>query len=1498
MASTFENNLRLEEIGTGEQSGTWGTKTNVNLELITDGFSYSSTGEAIANASTHTITMADGVADEFRSLYLKCTGGGQACTVTLAPNTLSKVWIIENTTSATLTFSQGSGANVAILAGQVKVIATDGQGSGAAVFDLMQDLAVPDLFVDDDLTLQSDGAVLNFGADSDISLTHTADTSLTLGGAGSTTGLLINNTATDGDPFLAFALSGTQVFTMGVDDGDGDKFKIGTTAIGTNTRLTIDSSGNATFSGTVTATGTSVFASLDISGDIDVDGTTNLDAVDIDGAVQLDGTLTVGVDDTGYDVKFFGASASHFLLWDESADELVLAADSKLSFNDAAGGENIVASADGHLEVNAGTTLDVTAPTVQINASSVFDVNGNIDVSGTYTGGGLMTTGGNIVIPNTGNIGSAGDTDAIAIAADGVVTLTQKLIGTELDISGDIDVDGTTNLDVVDIDGVTTIDLADGVAPNLYALTVKNREIDNDQSYGLLIHAGTTNTDRALVINDHDGSNALFYVHGNGNVALGMTNATEKFTVVNSSSGIVGRFTNNSNQTLDLGVISGTGSAGGVSFNNANSGYLSFQSGGTEAMRIDSSGNVGIACVPNSSSSGVNGLSVGDGGSVPLGSLVSDGASNTETRLGHAYYHDGSDFKYETASVGVAIYQQLGNNAGAQHIWFSNAGGSEDATFTPTERMRIDSNGQIGISGSTTAFDTTGAVNGLQLYYETDSGLATIGSYGGSTGATALTFHTNSGTSASEERMRIKSTGEILHTLPSEDTTFAAGTDSTWNRFEIFQDRGAANTASGIAFRSQSGTAPAGIVGVALNTTGGREELAFITSTGNASSEAMRIDENGNVGIGEDSPDADLHLGAASPHIDIGPSTGNRGKVGFDSNNVYIGSTSGTGEIYFKNNIGSTDAPHSSGDTKMVITDDGVGIGTSSPNSLLHLAVDSGAGSPTINLERTDTSVSSTNTIGNIIFTAGEDGSEETVAQISAIAEENFTSTSSATGIQFKTTASGNTSSTDAMRIDSNGNVGIGTTNPIGDLSIVDSSTGSGIEIQPEVTTDTNRITNFDRVETAYKKFRLDASEHAFYISGTERMRIRSTGDAGIGTGGDFTYDDITGSGAGLVIGSSSVSSAGIAIRTGTSGTSRIYFADNSGSADARKAGSIEFDHSTDDMTIQAEDDLRLYAKEDFVMRGGTYTFDNADGSSEYARIDSSGNVGIADNDPPSRLTVLGDNAAAPASNGAGINGIQVTRTTSSSENLYIYTAGNFTGWSGSAYSARIEGFGLNALEIGNRGEKPVVFATNNTERMRVDSGGAVGINDTDPSSYPANTQTGSATNAGQFRIGGSVGAICASGTGNELAYTRSGLNYISSPNGGFRIRAGSSGGVTLSDAATSWTSASDERLKTLTGDIENAIDKVKTLRTKMGHYNDDSQKVLHPFLIAQDVKAVLPEAVSVIENDPNVEDKTGVTDKLYLSYTDVIPLLTAALKESIAKNEALEARIAALEGA
>ena len=70
---------------------------------------------------------------------------------------------------------------------------------------------------------------------------------------------------------------------------------------------------------------------LDVTGDVDIDGTTNLDAVDIDGAVQIDAAFTSGVDGQGYDTKFFGDTASAFMLWDTSADDLILSGVAALS---------------------------------------------------------------------------------------------------------------------------------------------------------------------------------------------------------------------------------------------------------------------------------------------------------------------------------------------------------------------------------------------------------------------------------------------------------------------------------------------------------------------------------------------------------------------------------------------------------------------------------------------------------------------------------------------------------------------------------------------------------------------------------------------------------------------------------------------------------------------------------------------------------------------------------------------------------------------------------------------------------------------------------------------------------------------------------------------------------------------------------------------------------------------------------------------------------------
>jgi hypothetical protein len=141
MASTYVNDLRLEEIGTGDQSGTWGNTTNLNLELIGQALGYGTQQSFSADADV-TTTIADGAVDPARAMYFKVTSAGNLTatrTLTIAPNTISRVMFIENATSGSqsIAISQGSGASVTILTGKTAVVYLDGAGATAAVVDAM-----------------------------------------------------------------------------------------------------------------------------------------------------------------------------------------------------------------------------------------------------------------------------------------------------------------------------------------------------------------------------------------------------------------------------------------------------------------------------------------------------------------------------------------------------------------------------------------------------------------------------------------------------------------------------------------------------------------------------------------------------------------------------------------------------------------------------------------------------------------------------------------------------------------------------------------------------------------------------------------------------------------------------------------------------------------------------------------------------------------------------------------------------------------------------------------------------------------------------------------------------------------------------------------------------------------------------------------------------------------------------------------------------------------
>ena len=144
MASTYTSNLGIEKIGAGEQAGTWGNTTNNNLDIIDRAIN--GVGAITLSGTTHTLTTSDGTLSDggFQVLVFGGSPSGTN-TVTISPNDQDKFYVVQNSTSQSITFTQGSGGNVGLAAGSKKIIYADGAGSGAAVVDVTSalDIASP-----------------------------------------------------------------------------------------------------------------------------------------------------------------------------------------------------------------------------------------------------------------------------------------------------------------------------------------------------------------------------------------------------------------------------------------------------------------------------------------------------------------------------------------------------------------------------------------------------------------------------------------------------------------------------------------------------------------------------------------------------------------------------------------------------------------------------------------------------------------------------------------------------------------------------------------------------------------------------------------------------------------------------------------------------------------------------------------------------------------------------------------------------------------------------------------------------------------------------------------------------------------------------------------------------------------------------------------------------------------------------------------------------------
>ena len=287
--------------------------------------------------------------------------------------------------------------------------------------------------------------------------------------------------------------------------------------------------------------------------------------------------------------------------------------------------------------------------------------------------------------------------------------------------------------------------------------------------------------------------------------------------------------------------------------------------------------------------------------------------------------------------------------------------------------------------------------------------------------------------------------------------------------------------------------------------------------------------------------------------------------------------------------------------------------------------------------------------------------------------------------------------------------------------------------------------------------------------------------------------------------------------------------------------------------------------------------------------VDTSQNVGIGTTSPAQKLDVNGNAYFGPGiSTGTGLTTgdalfelgglrtgsgpayIDIHSTASSDYETRILRAAGANG------AFQIFNTGTGEFQLQQVGAAPFTVYTNATERMRIDSGGKVTVGSTAQTKGNLNLYGPASTQLNLYLFKNTqVEAYMGFNSSDSNLYVNTGGTFAST-------------GVYMANGGTSWTTNSDERLKENLVPITDAITKVSSLRTVIGNFIADENKTARPFLIAQDVQAVLPEAVST--------STMNETEYLGVSYTDVIPLLVASIKELKSQNDALTARIVALE--
>jgi hypothetical protein len=508
MASTYTSSLNLELQASGENSGTWGTKTNTNISLLETAICGGGGSSLAITATSQSLTAADGSADQARRAVLKLTGTLTGNT-TLSSEAVEKIYWVDNQATMstyTLTLAPAGGSGVSLASGRKHLIFQDGTNAYDPLADYGPinssalvsggNMTIGSGTDGTDYTLTFDGhagdGVITWMEDEDyFALSDDILMNTNEKVQFRDTGLYISSNA-DGD--LDIVSDGTAVDSINLESAGGVTLDAGTAGSG----IVYEDDGTEMFR--IYNSSSDVYLESKVS-DKDIiikgnDGGSSVQAAKFD--VSEGGTLTLGggVDGIDYSVTFDGNAADGVITWMEDedyfkfSDDVLMNSTERLNFGDT--GTYIFQSADGVLDL-------VSDSEVEINGTTI-DINGATDVSGTLTLGTVAAAGTDtdkfLVLDSGGNVDYRTGSQVLSDigAGSSSVALTGSTDNTLVTVTGSDAIAGESTL-LYDGTNKLEIDVASGdptIVLDTQGADKFHFAVDDSDSDKLVIKSGGT----------------------------------------------------------------------------------------------------------------------------------------------------------------------------------------------------------------------------------------------------------------------------------------------------------------------------------------------------------------------------------------------------------------------------------------------------------------------------------------------------------------------------------------------------------------------------------------------------------------------------------------------------------------------------------------------------------------------------------------------------------------------------------------------------------------------------------------------------------------------------------------------------------------------------------------------------------------------------------------------------------------------------------------------